>query len=305
MIDRTCPETSPLRPEYAHYYLSPTEWPSPESAAATHFWMSRPLPGAGRLLITEWLPYGYDAGGRYLLHNGVDMAEPLGTPLLAVADGTVVYAGADSSRLYGWRCDWYGNLVVIELSDRWQDQAVYALYGHVLEIQVEPGQQVKRGDQVAEIGVGGAATLPHLHFEVRVGTNEFSSSRNPLLWLAPPSTRGIIAGRLIDPEGRPWHGVAIHAIGQSDDAESRTTWTYLDDPLHVINPDEGLAENFVFADLIPGRYEIYIELQAVIYRAMVDVNGGQLSTVEIVTENYRTPTPAPAMTAEITTTPSE
>jgi murein DD-endopeptidase MepM/ murein hydrolase activator NlpD len=237
------------------------------------------------------------------LHNGIDIAEPQGTPLLAMADGTVVVAGEDASILYGWRCDWYGHLVVIELDDRWQGQPVYVVYGHVLDIKVEPGQKVNRGQEVAEVGSGGVAVLPHLHLEIRVGTNEFGSTRNPLLWIEPPDTRGVIAGRLLDPEGRPWPGVAVNALGKSVGLQDYVTWTYLDDPQHLIRPDEGLAENFVIGDVKPGEYEIYIELQGVVYKASVFVRGGEISTVEIITEPVlpatSTPQGSPSSTPDL------
>jgi len=301
-IDRTCPEPSPAKPEYAHYFLSPSFWPIPEQTAESHFWLAKPLPGGGRLLYTEWLPYGYDAGGRYLLHNGIDAAEPQGTPLLAVDDGLVVVAGDDYSKLYGWRCDWYGHLVAIELDRQWRGQPVYIVYGHVLEIEVEAGQRVERGQKIAEVGVGGAAKLPHLHFEVRVGTNEFGSTRNPLLWLEPPSTRGVIAGRLVDPEGRPWQGVTVTAVAISDEAEEKITWTYLGDPQQLIGPDEVLAENFLIGDLKPGQYDIYVALQGEIYRQPVEVRAGEVTTVTVVTVPYKTATPAPIETEVATPT---
>jgi murein DD-endopeptidase MepM/ murein hydrolase activator NlpD len=288
-VDRTCPEPIPAKPDYNHYYLSGVEWPVPESIAEEHFWLSKPFSGGGRFLYTDWLPYGYDAGGRYLLHTGVDSAEPEGTPIIAAAGGTVVVAGEDKEKLYGWRCDWYGHLVVIELDDRWQNQPVYVLYGHVLNISVEPGQHVTRGELVAEVGFGGAATLPHLHMEVRVGTNEFSATRNPFLWLAPPTTRGVIVGRLIDPEGRPWQGVTVAAVGRSEDTETYRSWTYLDDPQHLIRPDELFAENFVIADILPGEYELYVEIQDEIYQVPVTVKGGELAEAEIITLPYKIP----------------
>ncbi|MDX1613894.1 MAG: peptidoglycan DD-metalloendopeptidase family protein [Candidatus Promineifilaceae bacterium] len=297
-VERRCPNPPPEKPVYNHFYLGGQAWPRPQPELPPHFWLDKPLPGGGRLLITEWLPYGYDANNRYLLHNGVDSAEPLGTPVLAAADGVVVVAGPDAERLYGWRCDWYGNLVVVQLDDEWLGQPVYLLYGHVLEIQVQAGQRVRRGQPLAEVGFGGAAPVPHLHFEVRVGTNEFGSTRNPLLWLAPPPTRGIIAGRLVDPQGRPWQGVTVVALGKSAGASNRTSWTYLDDPQHLINPDERLAENFVLHDLLPGVYEVVVRLQGIDYRREVAVSGGRLSTVEIVTEPYKTPTPAAVESAE-------
>ncbi|MFN2205627.1 MAG: peptidoglycan DD-metalloendopeptidase family protein [Candidatus Promineifilaceae bacterium] len=285
--NRLCPETAPLKPEYSRFYLSAKKWPEPhESIARPYFWLSRPLPGAGRVLINDRFPYGWDENGRLLLHNGVDMAEDLGMPLLAVADGTVVVAQSDYSALYGWRCDWYGHLVVIELDQRWQDQPVYVLYGHVLNIVVQPGQRVERGQQVAEIGIGGAATHPHLHFEVRVGENQFASTRNPMLWLDPGPTRGVIAGRLVDPEGRPWQGVPL-ALVNDETGEILPSWSYLGDPQNLMNPDEGWAENFVFSDVPPGDHSLVTEIQGVTYQVPVHVNAAEVSTVEIVTESLK------------------
>jgi murein DD-endopeptidase MepM/ murein hydrolase activator NlpD len=302
-IDRTCPNPSPLKPEYSRYFVPAQSWPEPEDSGEEHFWLSHPFEGGGRLLITDWFPYGYDAGGRYLIHNGLDVSEPLGTPILAMADGTVVVAGDDYNRLYGWRCDWYGHLVVIELDEQWRGQPVYLLYGHVLGISVQVGQHVSRGEPVAEVGVGGAATLPHLHFEIRVGSNEFGSTRNPLLWVRPPASRGLLAGRVVDPEGRPWQGVAINAVGISEETENYTSWSYLGDPQNLINPDEVLAENFVFGDMRPGRYEIYILLQGVEYKKEVEIVAGALTTIEIVTEPLKTATPEPTPEPENTPQP--
>ena len=83
------------------------------------------------------------------------------------------------------------------------------------------------------------------------------------------------------------------AVGRSEGTENKTTWTYLDDPQHLINPDEDLVENFAIADLRPGEYELYVELQGEIYKAPVQVIGGELVQVEIVTNPFKTPTPQP------------
>ena len=296
-VSRTCPDPAPLKPFYDRYTITNDRWPAPDPAlAAPHFWLAKPFPGGGRFLINQNFPYGYDLNGRLLLHNAVDSAEPLGTPVLAVGDGTVIVAQDDMNEWYGWRCDWYGHLVVIELDQTYGERPLYALYGHVLNITVEAGQRVQTGDQVAEVGFGGAATVPHLHFELRVDTNEFDSTLNPMLWINPGETRGVIAGRLIDPQGRPWRGVGLSLIGRSEDASSGNTWSYLDDPRHYINPDPGYAENFVFADVKPGEYEVYTKVQGVEYRASVQVPAGGVGVVEIITEAYRTPTPAPPET---------
>jgi murein DD-endopeptidase MepM/ murein hydrolase activator NlpD len=291
--NRICPDTVPLKPEYSRFYLSAKKWPSPDNGIAeTHFWMSKPLPpGIGRILTNQLFPYGWDENGRLLLHTGVDTAEDLGTPVLAVADGTVVVAQSDYSAWYGWRCDWYGHLVVIELDERWQDQPVYALYGHILNLQVEAGERVNRGQQVAEVGIGGAATHPHLHFEVRVGENEFADTRNPILWLDPGPDRGVIVGRLVDPEGRPWQGVPLALVSEDNPNEIFPAWSYLGDPQKLANPDEGWAENFVFSDVKAGNYQVFTQIQGVDYTMLVEVIPGEVTMVEIETEDYKTPVP--------------
>jgi murein DD-endopeptidase MepM/ murein hydrolase activator NlpD len=305
-INRRCPEESPIRPAYTSYFLAADAWPQPQREPVAHFDFVKPVPGGGRTIINKTFPYGSDGGGRYLLHNGIDIAGELGMPVLAAADGTVVVAQADESALYGWRCDWYGHLVVLELDQTWQGQPIYVLYGHVLGLSVEVGQRVQQGEPIAEVGIGGAATVPHLHLEVRVGSNEFSSTRNPMLWIDPGPTRGVIAGRLLDPQGKPWQGVVVTLIDASEDEpEFSNTWSYQGDPQNLIHPDELLAENFVFADVKPGDYTLYVKLQGVEYRQPVQVREGELTMVELVTEPYKTPTPTPEVSAtpEVTAEP--
>ncbi|MBK7180883.1 MAG: peptidoglycan DD-metalloendopeptidase family protein [Chloroflexi bacterium] len=289
-----CPAEAPLKPEYERNTLGAYIWPAPDLAlSSAHFWLAKPLPGGGRFLVNDTFPYGWDGNGRYLLHNGVDSAEAMGTAVLAAADGLVVYAGPDAEAWFGWRCDWYGHLVIIRHDMTWQGQPVYSLYGHVLGITVETGQRVVQGEQVAEIGVGGAATSPHLHFEVRIGDNAFGATRNPMLWVGPGETRGVLAGRLVDPDGRPWQGVTVTLVdGRDGQTQFLNTWTYLDDPDHLINPDEGYAENFVFFDLLPGVYTLYVKVQDIEYRQAITITAGELSQAEIITGPRLSETPA-------------
>jgi len=290
VVDRTCPDPAPLKPNYIRNFLPAQQWPEPRTAVSEpHFLMSKPLPGGGRLLINQWFPYGWDANGRYLLHNGVDVAEEMGTAVIAVADGTIVTTQDDYTELYGWRCDWYGHLVVLELDEQWQGKPVYAVYGHVLNLKVEAGDRVQTGDELAEVGFGGAATAPHLHFEVRVGENTFNATQNPMLWIDPGVTRGVIVGRLVDPNGWPWQGVKLVLTEKKTGHEALTTWSYLDDPTGrgSVNPDLGWAENFVFADIRPGEYEIEVEVQEITYRADVTVTERDVSVVEFITEQFK------------------
>ncbi len=99
-------------------------------------------------------------------HPGVDLAAPVGTPIYAPADGTVVFAGRYPLKqsVSWWR---YGNLVAMRNGDNF-----ITLYGHCDTIDVRNGQRVKQGTQIATVGNSGWSTSPHLHYEVRQRNEE-------------------------------------------------------------------------------------------------------------------------------------
>lgn len=95
-------------------------------------------------------------------HNGVDIAAPLNTPILAAASGEVII-----SRYGGWNGG-YGNYVVIKHSNGTQ-----TLYAHMNETMVSQGDKVTKGQQIGKMGNTGDSSGVHLHFEVRGGKNPF------------------------------------------------------------------------------------------------------------------------------------
>lgn len=90
-------------------------------------------------------------------HNGVDMAAPNGSPILAAYDGQVVAAEYNASM---------GNYVMIDHGD-----GLYTIYMHASMLNVSEGQMVSAGDQIAAVGSTGRSTGPHLHFSVRLNGN--------------------------------------------------------------------------------------------------------------------------------------
>lgn len=105
-------------------------------------------------------------------HYGVDIANRIGTPIVAVADGRVVEAGPASG---------FGLWVRIQHAD-----GSVSVYGHVDSFSVHEGQQVKAGEQIARMGNRGYSTGPHLHFEIWDATGK---KLNPVPWLAARGVR--------------------------------------------------------------------------------------------------------------------
>jgi hypothetical protein len=115
--------------------------------------------------------FGYRWG---VLHGGIDIANSIGTPILAASDGVVIDAGPTAG---------YGIWVKLRHSD-----GTVTLYGHLSSVLVNIGERVYAGDQIAKMGNTGNSTGPHLHFEVLLnGTDRV----DPVGWLAK---RGLAPG---------------------------------------------------------------------------------------------------------------
>ena len=115
--------------------------------------------------------FGYRWG---VLHAGIDIANSIGTPIVAVSDGVVIEAGPAAG---------YGALVKLRHAD-----GTVTLYGHINSTLVGVGQRVMAGDQIATMGNRGNSTGPHLHFEVLQGGTQ---RIDPVPWLA---NRGLNPG---------------------------------------------------------------------------------------------------------------
>ncbi|MGI8735739.1 MAG: murein hydrolase activator EnvC family protein, partial [Candidatus Eremiobacter antarcticus] len=92
--------------------------------------------------------------GRYQLHAGIDIGASYGSPIVASADGVVIFAG-----WYGG----YGNAIILD-----DGNALSTLYAHCSAMYVSVDQHIQRGQVIGAVGATGYATGPHLHFEIRV-----------------------------------------------------------------------------------------------------------------------------------------
>ena len=102
-------------------------------------------------------------------HNGVDYAGALGTPVRAIADGKVIFAGASTLKFPNGEPAGGGYLVKIrhKVNGKW----ITSAYMHMVKgsIAVKKGQDVIEGQVIGKLGNTGESTGPHLHFEIQEG----------------------------------------------------------------------------------------------------------------------------------------
>ncbi len=252
--------------------------------------LRRPIALPGNILMDPSYAFGTTQLGARVPHHGVEFQNPLGTPVLATAGGEVVVAGNDHTNFYSPWQDMYGNLVVLAHDLPGVDGTVYTLYAHLSEVDVSVGDEVAAGDPIGRVGLSGAAIGSHLHFEVRLGRNAYSSNRNPALWLEPaPGADGIplgtLAGRVVDAAGRPVHvemRVQYFFERGGPQVNGFQAETYAPETFPV-KGDESWQENFAIGDLPPGWYRITIANGTVV-EAWAEVVPGKVTMVLIELE---------------------
>ncbi|KAA0021915.1 M23 family metallopeptidase [Antrihabitans cavernicola] len=131
-------------------------------------------PGSNGYVVPAHGTFTSGFGMRWgVLHAGIDIAGPIGTPEYAVAAGTVIDAGPASG---------FGLWVRIR-----HDDGTISVYGHMYDFFVSVGERVPAGMQIARMGSRGDSTGPHLHFEIIINGQHVDPQR----WLA---LHGIMVG---------------------------------------------------------------------------------------------------------------
>jgi murein DD-endopeptidase MepM/ murein hydrolase activator NlpD len=116
--------------------------------------------------------------GEGAFHNGVDISASFGEPVIAPAEGMVVFADLMSG---------YGRTVIID-----HGHGISTRYGHLASFAVVAGQPVRRCDTIGYVGLSGRSTGPHLHYEVRI--NDTPVNPHKFLRLTVAHGGGFAAG---------------------------------------------------------------------------------------------------------------
>jgi len=250
-----------------------------DALRSDHYWLERPIVPPGESRVARYYPYGSRMDGSYPVHTGVEMVNAEGTPVLAPASGVVVAAGTDEAQVYGARAGFYGNLVVIQLDQRFQGAPVYVLFGHLSEVQVVVGQPVSVGQQVGLVGATGYAEAPHLHSEVRIKKNDYGATVNPELWYKPRAGCGTLAGALLDARGNLVDTETKIVIRSA----AGTTYEVFTYPLDSVNPDPEWTENFAIGDLEAGAWSAEVFYRGTLYTHDFTIQPGQTTWLVIPT----------------------
>jgi len=279
--------TDPIRFNFGTYTPAPTlSWrppplPVPMSIRPEdHFWFARPIASNAVNWPHPLYRYGSTYFGNMNAHTGVDLDSPTGTPVLAAASGVVVWTGYGLFGVKPIEDDPYGLAVAIKHNFGYNNEPIYTIYAHMSAINVWPDQPLKMGEQIGEVGSTGFSTGPHLHFEVRIGENKFRRTYNPELWLAPPTGWGVLAGRVLDANGRYISELPIEVIDISRRHYQIVSYANTG----VTNADPIFKENFVISDLPAGTYTYTMFINGEEYTGAAEVMAGQ-TTFVIVQEN--------------------
>jgi murein DD-endopeptidase MepM/ murein hydrolase activator NlpD len=137
-----------------------------------NIWAQRPavMPVWGR----QTSSFGYRIHpftGENVFHEGIDISNTIGTPVLATADGVISFVGYK---------DYFGNVVMV----MHPASGFKTVFAHLFRAAVAEGQAVKRGDIVGYLGTSGRSTGPHLHYEV----HKLGDIVNPVDYFLPTDT---------------------------------------------------------------------------------------------------------------------
>lgn len=255
-----------------------------------HFWLARPIPAEFMDQVEVTYRYGGTQSGKREEHHGVEFTNSHGTPVIASAGGKVIVAGTDDETNYGQFKNFYGDLIIIEHDILGFEKPLFTLYGHLSAINVQAGDVVSQGEVIGAVGQSGAAVGSHLHFEIRVGENSYTSASNPELWLMPDldqatgKLNGGLAVRLIKGEDSVYSLIML-IQSYENPSEAYYAPIYVESYAWGTPRDAFWKENLAIGNLEPGLYRVSTTRKDRSYRKLVQIESGQLSLVEFLIDS--------------------
>jgi murein DD-endopeptidase MepM/ murein hydrolase activator NlpD len=253
-------------------------------AAPRHTWFQRPV--REQPYIDQTYRYGSTMGGFFQQHQGVEFNAGEGTPIHAIGDGVVAFAGPAEAG---------ANAVAIrhDRSLRVGDTTyvVYSTYYHATELLTQRGRRVRAGDVIARVGNTGRATNDHLHLEVHAlpvdslplvidpAVRYPPYSTNPELWIAPLPGTGIVAGRVFDSAGNPVPQARIYGLVKPEPQE--TPFSFIETYGSRTRGTPAYREHFAIGDVPPGTYELRVEIAGRTVRRRITVAAGHVTWVDL------------------------
>jgi len=245
-----------------------------------HTWFERPILPADQPFIDQTYRYGSTMGGNFQQHQGVEFNNPDGTPVHAIGDGVVVFAGPAEQG---------ANTIAVRHDRKLKGLFVYSVYYHNTTLVASLGQRVKAGDVIATVGNTGRATNDHLHLEVHaapvdsvpliVDPNERYPrySVNPELWIRPLPGTGIVAGQVWDAQGRPVPQARVYGLIKAEPQE--TPFSYAETYGEHNHPDPAYREHFAVSDVEPGDYTVSVVVDGKRLTRRIRVEANRLTWV--------------------------
>lgn len=266
-----------------------------------HFYFARPI-AADEI---NWPLADYRYGGIFpgtkdVVHTGIDIDAPAGTPVMAAAEGKVIWAGYGLSHGEKSADDPYGNAVAIRHPFGFGGKRLVTVYAHLQQVNVVQDQEVSMGQNIGLVGDTGLTTGPHLHFEVRVEEYNYYTTRNPELWLAPPQGWGVLAGRLLNNIDEPLFNqeVSIKSMDTNNVWQVRTYGPWL------VKSDSYYKENMVLSDLPAGNYKVWFNFSGTTYQRNIMIYPGAVSLFEFHGKDGFKMQPSPTPGLDFVKTPA-
>lgn len=248
-------------------------------------WFARPIAAEDNDRNDQTYRWGSTMGGYFQPHQGIEFNNPDGTPVHAIGDGTVVYAGrAEQGALtVGIRHD-----TMLVVGDK--KYFVFSVYYHNSALIAKLGDRVKRGDMIARVGHTGRATNDHMHLEVHAAPTDSVKpiidslnrypqyTTNPELWITPIPGTGVIAGTVVDSAGKPIPQARVYGINKPLPRETPFAFAETYGPRNRPHPIYG--EHFAITDVPAGTHKLFVVMGGVRIERTVTVKTGAMTWVE-------------------------